>query len=160
MRRFSKLKKRIEELFSPDLDMEVHCTVYRKKTSRTILKLPRLWITLNGEIIFDFIKDFKGVRASHLVHYIDNTSAMVDFPIIHLDILFITDMIQEYIETPVNKLLDHVLSKDYYGLSDILKAADRRIGKQRLLLLRDRTENEAAKKIIDTRLANKIKSKH
>jgi len=106
MRRFSKLKKRIESLFVPDLDMEVHCTVYRKKTSRSILKLPRLWITLNGEIIFDFIKDFKDIRVSSLVHYIDDTSAMVDYPVIHLDILFITDMIQEYIKTPIPKLSD------------------------------------------------------
>jgi hypothetical protein len=50
-------------------------------------------------------------------------------------------------------LFDCVLDKDYYGLSDILKAADRRIGKQRLMLLRDKTENKAARKIIDARLS-------
>jgi hypothetical protein len=77
-------------------------------------------------------------------------------PVYYEDIPDITDMIQEYIETPTDRLIDHVLRKDYYGLSDILKAADRRIGVKRLMILKDRTENEAAKKIIDIRLSNKI----
>jgi hypothetical protein len=150
MRRFSKLKKRIESLFAPGLDLKVYCTVYQRPcyyggTS----DLPRFWIALNKEIIFDWLKDFKDIDIPEPAYYGGFR------PVYYEDITFITDMIQEYIETPVNKLFDYVLCKDYYGLSEILKAADRRIGQKRLLLLRDRTKNEAAKKIIDARLANK-----
>ena len=150
MRRFSKLKKKIESLFAPDLDLKVYCTVYYWR-GHEVFTLPRFWIVLDKEIIFDWIKDFKDFEIS-------NPAYPEGRPICYLDILFITDMLQEYIETPTDELFDHILHKDYYGLSDILKAADRRIGTKRLLLLRGRTENEVARKIIDMRLSNKIKS--
>ena len=158
MRRFSKLKKRIESLFAPDIGLELHCTVYRRKTDRTVLKLPRLWITLDKVIIFDFVKDHKESKVSHLVHYIDHTSATVDCPIVHEDIIFITELIQEYIDTPAEILFDHDFTNDRYGLTEILRAGDRRIGKKRLMVLRDRTASEGAKRIIAVRLGIALNS--
>ncbi|MCL2775859.1 MAG: hypothetical protein FWD71_21315 [Oscillospiraceae bacterium] len=151
MRRFSKLKKRIESLFSPDLDLKIHCTVYERKGCYGWMELPRFWITLDKEIIFDWLKDFKGMR-------IPNPAYPTGCPVYYMDILFVTEMLQEYIETPTDRLFGHVLYRDYYGLSDILKAADRRIGVKRLKILRGRTESEAARKIIDVRLSARIKS--
>ena len=150
MPRFSKLKKRIEALFSPNINLEVRCTVYRKRTQYGPLKLPRLWITLNGEIVFDFIKDFANLITRD--PYFSWKYKGTDLDICHLDIMFINDLIQEYIETPADILFDHVFPCDYYGLTDILKAADRRIGKNRLLLLKNNTQSEAAKKVIEIRL--------
>ena len=62
-------------------------------------------------------------------------------------------MIQNYIKTPTDKLTDRTFQYDYFGIADILKAADRRIGKKRLLILQDQTKNVAAMKIIKARLA-------
>ena len=154
MRRFSKLKKRIEVLFSPDINLTVRCTCYGYIGWAGYRELPRLWITLDKEIIFDFIKDFTDVQIPSLVHYVNNLTKMVDFPVTHYDISKINNLIQEYIETPADILLDHVFANDYFGLTDIFKAADRRIGKNRLLLFKDKTQNEAVKRIINIRLGN------
>ena len=148
MRRFSKLKKRIESLFAPDLDLKVYCTVSSYNTTHWAWDNPRFWIVLNDEVIFDWLKDFKDVRFPDPVYRGGR-------PVFYSNIMYVNNMIEEYIDTPTNKLFDHVLHEDCYGLSDILKAADRRIGKQRLIFMRDRTGNESAKKIIDMRLSNK-----
>ena len=158
MPRFSKLKKRIESLFAPDVNLKVRCTAYGYDGWAGYRELPRLWITLDKEIIFDFIKDFKDLRVSRLVHYINNHSAMVDFPIYYPDIMFVNALIQEYIETPADILFDHVFPDDHFGLTDILKAADRRIGKNRLLILRDKTQSESAKKVIEVRLLARVRN--
>jgi hypothetical protein len=42
--------------------------------------------------------------------------------------------------------------KDKWGLINILKSADKRIGKRRLIELKNKTHNVAANKIIDERL--------
>jgi len=148
MRRFSKLKKRIESLFLPDINLEIRCTCYGYIGWAGYRELPRFWITLNKEIIFDFIKDF-GYEA--IVP--DPYSPYLDYirPVYYSDIESINNLIQEYIETPVNTLFNHVFDKDYFGLTDILKAADRRIGKNRLLVLKEKTQSEAVKKVIDKR---------
>ena len=70
----------------------------------------------------------------------------------YCDVMFVTDMIHEYLETPVDVLFDCTFENDYFGVVDLLRAADRRIGKKRLVLLRDRTQSQAAIKIIDARL--------
>ena len=121
MRRFSKLKKRIESLFSPDLDLQVHCTKYYWK-GHDVFEDPRFWITLGKNIIFDFVKDFKDLVIPDPSYY-NKERRFYCF-----DIDYITDTIHEYIETPVKKLFDHVFPNDYFGLTDILKSADRRIG--------------------------------
>jgi len=153
MPRFSKLKKRIESLFSPEINLKVRCTCYGYIGRGGYRELPRLWIILNKEIIFDFIKDFKDLRIPDPNAW-SQEYREIGYPVIHLDIMFINDLIQKYIETPADILFDHVFPYDYYGLTDILKAADRRIGKNRLLVLKDKTQSEAAKKIIGVRLGN------
>ena len=150
MRRFSKLKKRIEGLFAPNLNLCVYCNVYQRPcyyggTS----DIPRLWLTLNKEIIFDFGKDFENMRIIDAES--DRWYGSEGRPYFWSDITDINNLIQKYIETPVNLLFDKVFEKDYFGITDILKAADRRIGKNRLLVLRQNSQNQAVKKIVDAR---------
>ncbi|EMJ76955.1 hypothetical protein LEP1GSC016_2457 [Leptospira borgpetersenii serovar Hardjo-bovis str. Sponselee] len=45
-------------------------------------------------------------------------------------------MIEEYIQTDQEELFQKHFEKDLWGLANILKAADRRIGIRRLLLLK------------------------
>jgi hypothetical protein len=50
-----------------------------------------------------------------------------------------------------------VFENDHWGLIDILRAADKRIGIRRLNELTNTYNNKAAFKIIETRLSQKIK---
>jgi len=146
MLRFSKLKKRIESFFATGLEMKIYCTVYHNSKCLG-MDQPRIWITLNDEIIFDFIKDFLELKIPD-PNYEDGR------PVYYSDIEGISSIIHEYIETPVDKLFVHVFDKDLWGLTDILKAADRRIGKQRLSVLQEKTQSDAVKKVIDMRLGD------
>lgn len=98
--------------------------------------LPRYWITLGKDIIFDYPKDFPGNS---------------DYPYI-TDVPDISQLIREYIDTPVDELLSKDFADDKWGLTDILRAADRRIGKRRLESLRDGITNPSAQTIIAKRL--------
>jgi len=64
----------------------------------------------------------------------------------------ISDLIREYIERPKEALLEPFES-DRWGLAEILRAADRRVGKRRLMEMNP--ENPGAKKIIALRLSQK-----
>jgi hypothetical protein len=61
----------------------------------------------------------------------------------------ISNLIRDYINCPKEALLEP-FENDRWGLTDILRAADRRIGKRRLLEMNP--ENPWAKKIISFRL--------
>ena len=64
----------------------------------------------------------------------------------------ISKFFREYIDTPKSELLTASFTNDEWGLADILRASDRRIGKNRLAELYDKTESESVKKIIRKRL--------
>jgi len=146
-RRFSKLKARIESLFDATLNMQIRCTVYQKREPKywTPSEYLRFWITLDKVVIYDLMKDTKHLREK----YADNGNQ--GHLVTEWDTIRVNSLIQEYIETPIDLLFDHVFQKDIYGVTDILKAADRRIGKRRLRILYDRTTSQIAKEIIEKR---------
>ena len=151
MPRFSKLKKRIESLFHPDLDLKVYCNTYYKGGCFICKSHPRFWIVFNKEIIFDFIKDFMDLRIPDPENKFMWESG--GRHVYYQDISNINCMVAKYIEVPKDKIFDHAFPDDYFGLTDILKAADRRIGKKRLLILRNKTQSESAKKVIEARFS-------
>ena len=61
-------------------------------------------------------------------------------------------MIREYLDTPKDQVFSKHFENDVWGLSNILKAADRRFGTRRLVILKHRIKNQAAQKIIQKRL--------
>jgi len=67
-------------------------------------------------------------------------------------------LIREYIDTPKDEILSKVFENDYWGLINILRAADRRIGGRRLDWLKKKTHNIAANKIIEARKYNPCKT--
>ena len=67
------------------------------------------------------------------------------------EISLISDIIREYIDTPLADLLSHDFEADDLGITDILKASDRRIGKRRRAEYFKDTDNEAVKKILRVR---------
>lgn len=143
MRRWSKLQRELYKLIAPDIDFQIHCAVYRMESERGSTDLPRYWITLNGEIIWDYPKQFVNVptRNGIVIGYPHNT-----------DISAISELIREYIDTPRDDLLSKHFENDYWGLINILRAADRRIGQRRLDVLRRKTHNRAALKILAIRI--------
>jgi len=119
MKPFSKLKNQIENLFEPSLKIEFCCNSYpmKTKTGYAHNSIPRFYVKLNKEIIWDYPKDFK---SEPYTEYAENNG--------------ISALVREYIDTPVSELLSKKFN-DEYKLTDIFKAADRRLGKDSLLRL-------------------------
>ena len=107
--------------------------------------LPRYFITLAGEIIFDYPKDF--ALKSGGVKSLAQGALTKIYPYGN----DISD-IGEYIDTPKEELFAKHFDADEWGLANILKAADKRIGKRRLQILAKNRKNQAMQKVIAARL--------
>ena len=150
--RWSKFKKRIMNLFSDDIKIQIYCTYYTEVGGQFLFENPRHWITLDKEIIWDFPSHFLEWKHSDVpmpIKYLES-GHHGDEGYFRISVLF-----REYIDTPKEELFDKVFSDDYWGVTDIFKAADARIGIRRLKILREKVkENNAAIKVIDARLKN------
>ncbi len=151
LRKWSKLQREIYKLLSDRINIQLHCAAYPMDSRYGSTNLSRYWITLNKEIIWDYPKQFVtsdgGVR--------NLTGFVVGYP--HkTDVYEISNLIREYIDTPKDEVFKKIFDNDYWGLINILKAADRRIGNRRLELLKKKTHNIAAQKVISARLMKKI----
>lgn len=160
MRRWSKLQKALYELIDPEIDLQVHCSAYRMQSTYGSHDLPRYWITLGDEVLFDYPGQFlsqkiiidaeKGRRSRWRLGVI--------YPYI-TNISDISNLIREYIDTPKEQLLNKHFKNDYWGLVNILRASDRRMGIRRLQALRRKTRNPAARRILALRLDNAKKAR-
>lgn len=142
--RWSKLQKELYLLRADGLNFQLHCNAYRMASQHGSTDIPRYWITLNGEIIWDYPKDF--IDKPHPAR-----EKPAHFPY-STDIPDISAIIREYVDTPKDLLLSKEFQNDHWGLVNILRAADKRIGLRRLPTLRKKTGNKAAHKIIEARL--------
>ena len=149
MKRWSKLAKRLYELADESIDFRLRCTVYRMQSRRGSTDLPRYFITLAGEIIFDYPKDF--ALKSGGVKSLAQGALTKIYPYDN-DISDIGELIREYIDTPKEELFKKHFDADEWGLANILKAADKRIGKRRLQILAKNKKNQAMQKVIAARL--------
>nr|WP_314748096.1 hypothetical protein [uncultured Campylobacter sp.] len=150
MKRWSKLAKQLYELVDESIDFKLHCTVYRMQSRRGGTDLPRYFITLAGEIIFDYPKDFalKDGRIKSLAQ----GGALAKFYPYDSGISDIGELIREYIDTPKDELFKKHFDADEWGLANILKAADKRIGKRGLQILAKNKKNQAMQKVVQARL--------
>ena len=149
-KRWSKLQKRLYLLFADDIDIQLHMSVYRMQSAYGSTDLPRYWITLGKDIIFDYPSDFMA-KDENGVSFVRDLEGKSKYYPYSSDISDISEFFREYIDTPADELLDKHFDCDRWGLADILKAADRRIGRERLGILGERTDNTAAHKIIAKR---------
>lgn len=145
---WSKLQKQLYLLLDPGLDLQIHCAVVRMQSQRGRTDLPRYWITLNGETIWDYPGQFvvpggtRGVDGRFVKGYPYNT-----------DIPEISELIRQYIDTAPGELLTSHFENDHWGLANILRAADRRIGRRSWPAMRKKTHNQAALKVLTARQA-------
>lgn len=116
MKRWSKLQKQIYLIIDDKIDLQIHCSMYRMNSQQGSVDLPRYWISLNKEIIFDYPKIATSKEA---------------YPYI-TDISNISNLFREYLDTPKNQILTQNFTADEYGITDLLKAADKRIGVEKL----------------------------
>lgn len=138
MKRWSKLAKRLYGLIDESIDFKLHCTVYKMQSRCGSTDLPRYFITLAGEILFDYPKDF--VLKSGGVKSLAGGALAKIYPYGN-DIGDIDELIREYINTPKDELFAKHFDADEWGLANILKAADKRIGKRRLRILAKNKKN-------------------
>lgn len=141
-KRWSKLQKRLYNLMDPAVEFQIHCALYEMNSNDGYHgnKLPRYFITIGKEIVFDYPKDFDTTYRYGFNSYPWDT-----------DIQDISNLIEQYIQRPESELMNP-LEEDRWGLTDILRACDRRIGKRRLSEIAKDTENEVVKKIIMKRI--------
>lgn len=158
MRRWSKLQKELYLIIDPKIDFQLHCSVYRMKSQMGSTNLPRYWITLNKEIIFDYPKQF--VNSDGPIGSLSVRGKNMEYPYYSADISCISDLIRAYIDTSVDEIMTKHYEKDLWGLVNILRAADRRIGLKRLEILRQRKGNIAAQKVILARRSLKNNGNH
>ena len=142
---WSKLKSQVMNLVCEDLSLDIHQAVYRMASQRGSSDLPRYFITLNKEIIFDYPKDFLDKK---IESYSGKYQTSEVYPHI-TEMGVISNLLRDYIDTP----LEEVLKKDFqdnFGVTNILKASDRRLGKEKLTLW-SKDKSEAVLKIMRAR---------
>lgn len=116
---WSKLQKSLYLLVSDKVDFQIHCSVYRMNSQHGNTDLPRYWITIGKEIVFDYPKQFTNYERNKCYPY-------------ETEISDISNCIREYIDCPVKLLPEKNFENDLWGLTDILKAVDKRLGKEKL----------------------------
>lgn len=130
---WSKLQKQLYKIISPDIDFQIHCSVYKTKSAWTAgqkagiskkrEQVPRYWITVNNEIVWDFPNMFLDELSQ------DNTNTIRETYFFPTNYFWVHNVIQEYINTPRQDLLTVSFKEDKYNLVNTLRKYDKRISK-------------------------------
>lgn len=142
LKRWSKLQKRLYDLMDPKAQFQIHMALYEMNSNDGYhgAKLPRYFITIGDEIVFDYPKDFDTSLKYGFNSYPWDT-----------DVSEISSLIEAYTECPKEKLSEP-FETDRWGLTAILRVCDRRIGKRRLKEIMESTGDEKIIKIASKRL--------
>lgn len=135
---WSKLKSRVEALFAPGLPLAVHCNVFVKVTKEFTFDEPRHWMVLGrgraGRIIWDFPGPFlrpgrdkppRSARGPALDYWESGYGWSGRKPSEP------SALMRDYLDRPRARLMEPF--EDPWELAAILRAADRRLGCERLL---------------------------
>lgn len=143
-KRWSKLQSRLYNIIDENLDFQIHMAVYPMNANDShhgkARMLPRYWITIGKEIVFDYPKEFDTTYKYGVNSYPWDS-----------DIEEITNIIEEYIQAPKETIMNS-FENDRWGITDILRACDKRLGKHRLKDLYGKDCSNTVKKIIEQRL--------
>ena len=122
---WSKLKSRVEALWADKLQLAIHCTSYQWPHPGRPEPVSRHWITLSKAILWDFPGPFlstdriRGGPVAYASLHFPNGGSIVG------------ELLREYLDRPKAALFEP-FDNDQWELTDILRAADRRIGRQTL----------------------------
>lgn len=134
MKRWSKLKRDVENLMAHNLDFKIYANAY---IIGECIPLPRFWITVGGKIIWDWPKDFMEQEGWY---FYDSAKK-------------ISQLLRDYINTPESELFSKQF-EDPFKLIPVLRVCDRRIGKRRLEKLLENPDNFEIAFIISNRLSH------
>ena len=140
-KRWSKLQSRLYGLMESSMDFQIHCALYEMNSNDGYhgSKLPRYFITVGKDIVFDYPKDFDTTYKYGFNSYPWDS-----------DISAISDLIEAYIQRPVTDIMKP-FENDRWGLTDILRICDRRVGRRRLQEIKERTLDEKLLQMINKR---------
>lgn len=125
-------------MVAPEVPFQIHCIAYPMRSQCGTTSIPRCYITIDKEIVFDFPKDFP--------------DACVDSYSPCPDIAAITTILRMWTDASNEGLMEFAPPDDRWGLAEVLLAVDRRMGQKRLRLLDERTKNDKVRAIIAMRL--------
>lgn len=122
-------------------NFDIHCSVLKTKSawnagqkngiSKKKEAIPRYWITVNKEVIWDFPKNYLDeLSLANELSWVKSGVTIKDTYLWDINYTWVADTIREYIDTPRTELLTKTFDKDKYGLTNILKKYDRRISKK------------------------------
>ncbi len=132
--RWSQLQKLIYNIWCDDLHLQIHTNAFALPGTSTV---GRYWITLGKDIIWDVPRDFPDERAKGTY----NLAASE-----------ISEVIKAYLDTPRDEILSRVFEADRWGIIDIFRVSDRRLGRKSLEQLDTKALSQPAKKILQARL--------
>jgi hypothetical protein len=132
--RWSRLQKLIYNLIVDKLPFQIHCSSYRREIGGN---LGRYWVTLDKKTVWQAPGDYHLLLKTGVS---DDTSPII------------TSLLREYLDTARSELACKKFELDSYGICDVLRAADRRIGKAHLKHFLERDEADPARKILEARL--------
>ena len=144
-KRWSKLKKLVEDLFAPGLPLQIHCTairttIYNEGSLAEVLGV--FTVCLGKDVIWNFPRQFVNEETIY-----SDGGNRYSFGVRDLN-----EILREYLDTPKDVLLKKEFARDFFGLTNILKAADRRLGLERLEKHFKECEQESLRKVLSTRL--------
>ena len=155
MGQWSFLKKKLEDLFVPELKVRFYANAY--KIGRSSQPMVRYHLTLDSKVIWDYPKDFNAIK-KHSYHLFSAWQQ-------------ISELVKEYVNTPVSELLSREYADNwfprcwwydeedlnkaippvYLGLVELFLACDRRLGKERLLTWAKQVEIPTVHEILKRR---------
>jgi hypothetical protein len=139
---WSKLERRLRDLPDPALDMRFRFTVYRQdaiSTPHPTDPASKFWITLGRVTLWAVPSDRHSGDKAH-----------VDFSA-RRGPSWLPEIAFDYLAVPRHELLDWTPPWNGWGLVDILKACDHRIGRRRWAALRSRINEPAALHLLELR---------
>ena len=140
---WSKLQRAVYMIRAQGLPLQIQCRVYPMDAIYGTTGIPRYWITLGKEIIWDYPKQF--VSLGYLDRHLPDKWPYAT------DISEISCLIREYLDTPRSAILSEPFENDLWGIVNILRAADRRVGSRQWEALEQQANNTAVTKILAKR---------
>lgn len=122
---WSKLKSRVEALWAPGLGLSIHCTSYPFATPGSPHRVSRHWITMDKSIVWDFPGPFlgedraRGGPVPDADRHHANGGSVVGV------------LLRDYLDRSREALFEP-FADDAWELTDVLRAADRRLGREAL----------------------------
>lgn len=145
-RPWSKLQRDVYRVIAPEIKFQLQCRAYPMHAQYGSNTVPRYWIILGKEIIWDYPK--------HFVNQEGFFERYLPYPFPYAwDVTEISHLLKEYLDTPRSELLSKPFEEDLWGIINILRAADRRVGSRQWDKLEQRAKSEVVTKIIALRKA-------